>query len=248
MIGRVLLICLTAFFAGGVGLYGASRKEGYAVRRNRLIKFITYFCIVNLILLGALAGHWILSGIMVVVTALGARELYCVLPRASGGRLSMAWGIGAIYSLIAVGAVLFVWLSPAMTTVFVYLIVCAFDGFSQVAGQLFGRHLLAPTISPGKTIEGSAGGLLFAAGMALLLRPIVSWSATRSILVCCFIVAAALTGDLLASLVKRRSNVKDFSNLLPGHGGILDRFDSFLFAAAACMAAAEVAQLCGMAF
>jgi phosphatidate cytidylyltransferase len=156
--------------------------------------------------------------------------------------------MGGAYLLIASGAMLFAWQSPAKITIFVYLIVCAFDGFSQVVGQMFGRHRLAPTISPGKTIEGSAGGLFFAVGMALLLMPIVGWSATRTVIACCFIVAAALAGDLLASQVKRMSNVKDFSNLLPGHGGILDRFDSFIFAAAACMTIAEVGQLRGMIF
>lgn len=248
MICRLLFVYFSAFLIGGVGFYAANWKKELAVRRARMTKFITYFCIVSLFLLGALAGHEILSGMMIVVGVLGARELYRVLPQASGGRLSVALGMGAIYSLIAAGAVLFAWLSPPRTAEFVYLIVCAFDGFSQVTGQIWGSHSLAPRISPGKTIEGSAGGLLFAAGMALLLRPAMSWGVLRSLLVCCFIVMAALTGDLLASFVKRRSSVKDFSNLLPGHGGILDRFDSFLFAATAYLIVTEVARRCAMSF
>jgi phosphatidate cytidylyltransferase len=248
MIARVLLICLAAFLIGATGLYAASRKQGRAVRHSRLIKFISYFCIVNLVVLGALAGHWILSGMMAAIALLGAHELYRALPRASGDRLSVALGMAAAYSLIAAGAVFFVWLSPVKETVFVYLIVCAFDGFSQVTGQSFGRHQLAPAISPGKTIEGSAGGLLFAVGMALLLRPVVGWSAPKAVIACCYIAAAALAGDLLASHVKRKAGIKDYSNLLPSHGGILDRFDSFLFAAAACLFANEVARLCGLGF
>jgi phosphatidate cytidylyltransferase len=243
MIARVLLICLTAFVIGGTGLYAASRKAERKVRRGRLVKFISYFCIVNLMVLGALAGHWILSAMMAAIALLGAHELYRALPRASGGRLSVKLGMAAAYLLIAVGAVSFAWLSPPRETVFVYLIVCAFDGFSQVTGQSLGRHQLAPAISPGKTVEGSAGGLLFAVGMALLIRPVVSYSTPKAVLACCYIAAAALAGDLLASLIKRRAGIKDFSNLLPGHGGILDRFDSFLFAAAAWLLAAEAAQL-----
>src|ERR1035437_2811118 len=226
----------------GAGLYVASPTQPPPVRRQRLIKFITYFCIVNLVLLAALAGHWILSGLMTVIAALGARELFRVLLRASLGKLAVACAIGLLYLLIGGAAVLFAWLSSPQRAVFVWLVVCAFDGFSQVSGQLLGRHRLAPAISPGKTIEGSVGGLLFAAGMALVLRPVTGLGAPQSLVACCFVVTAALTGDLLASLIKRRSNIKDFSNLLPGHGGILDRFDSFLFAAAACLAVGAAGQ------
>jgi phosphatidate cytidylyltransferase len=245
---RVWLILWSMFAVGAVGLYGASRKVEPAVRRARLTKFVTYFCIVNFGLLGAFAGHVIFSGMMLVVAALGARELVAVLPRASGGRRSVAWAMGAAYLLIATGAVLFAWRSRPMVAAVVYLVVCVFDGFSQVTGQLLGRHQLAPALSPGKTIEGSSGGLLFAVGMAFLLRPVVGWSAPRCLAIVCFLAATALTGDLLASYVKRKSGVKDFGKLLPGHGGILDRFDSFLFAAATCALAAEVARMCGGSF
>jgi len=242
VIGRVVVICLAAFLVGGVGLYGASRRQEPAVRRARLIKFITYFLIVNVVVLSALAGRGILSGLIAVVALAGARELYRVLPQASGERLAVEWALSIFYLSIAAGAVMFTWLSPPGMTVFVYLVVCAFDGFSQVTGQLLGKHRLAPRISPGKTIEGSVGGLLFAIGMALVLLPVVGLSVLRDVISGCFIVAAALSGDLLASWVKRKGKVKDFGTLLPGHGGVLDRFDSFLFAAAACLLAAN---LCG---
>jgi len=237
MIFTVLATCFLAFLVGGIGLYAASRKQESAVRRARLIKFITYFLIVNTVLLSALAGHAALCGLMAIIAALGARELYRVLPQASGGRRPVAWAIACIYLLITSGAVLFAWRAQAVTAVFVYVVVCAFDGFSQVTGQLIGKHQLAPRISPGKTIEGSAGGLLFALVIALILRPVEGWSGLHSVLAGCFIAAAALGGDLLASLVKRKSGIKDFGTLLPGHGGALDRFDSFLFAAAACLLA-----------
>lgn len=243
MIWRVMLVYISAFLIGGIGLYIASRKQPDAVRRERLIKFITYFCIVNVMLIGALAGHWVLSGLVVLIGVLGARELYGALTRAAGGSILLALAIALGYLVVVVASVLFTWFSTPAMAVFVYLIVCVFDGFSQVSGQLLGKHRLAPTISPGKTIEGTAGGLLFAIGMAFLLRPITSMGAPQSLVVCCFVVFAAFTGDLLASAMKRKSDIKDFSNLLPGHGGILDRFDSFLFATAACAAVGLAGQL-----
>lgn len=234
---RVWVILWSLFAVGGVGLYVASRNVEPAVRQARLTKFVTYFCIVNFVLLGAFAGHVVFSGIMLVVALLGARELVAVLPAASGGRRSMAWGMGGAYALIAIGAVVFAWTARPVVAAVVYLVVCVFDGFSQVTGQLLGRHKLTPRLSPGKTIEGSLGGLLFAVAMAFLLRPVVGWSAPRCLAIACFLAGASLTGDLLASYVKRRGGVKDFGTLLPGHGGILDRFDSLLFAAAACAVA-----------
>lgn len=236
MIRRVMEIYISAFLIGGVGLYIASRKQPHPVRRERLIKFVTYFCIVNVMLIGAFAGHWVLSGIVVLIGVLGARELYKALTRVAGSSILLAITIALRYLAVMVAATLFAWSSTPAMAVFVYLIVCVFDGFSQVSGQLLGKHRLAPSISPGKTIEGTAGGLLFAIGMAFLLRPVINLGALQSIVVCCFVVSAAFTGDLLASAIKRKSDIKDFSNLLPGHGGILDRFDSFLLAAAACAA------------
>jgi phosphatidate cytidylyltransferase len=242
MIWRVMAIYISAFLIGGLGLYVASRKQPQPVRRERLIKFVTYFCIVNVMLIGAFARHWVFSGLVVLIAVLGARELYTALTRTAGSGFPPAITIALGYLVVTMAATLFAWFSTPAMAVFVYLIVCVFDGFSQVSGQLLGKHRLAPSISPGKTIEGSAGGLFFAIGMALLLRPVTNLSVLQSLVVCCFVVSAAFTGDLLASSIKRWSHVKDFGNLLPGHGGILDRFDSFLFAAAACAAIGLIGQ------
>src|ERR1035437_9290070 len=97
---RVWVILWSMFAVGAAGLYVASRKVEPAVRRSRLTKFVTYFCIVNFGLLGAFAGHVIFGGMMLVVAALGGRELVAVLPRASGGRRSGAGAVGAAEFLV----------------------------------------------------------------------------------------------------------------------------------------------------
>jgi phosphatidate cytidylyltransferase len=100
-------------------------------------------------------------------------------------------------------------------------------------GKLIGKHKMTPLASPNKTWEGSAGGVVFAVlgglvARQLLLKDIGLWTA----LVCGALVhAAAQVGDPLESLFKRAVGVKDSSNFLPGHGGFLDRVDSFLLAA-----------------
>ena len=139
-------------------------------------------------------------------------------------------GISVGYFLLALALLLFFSLSTKESAVFVYLVVATFDGFSQVVGNMFGKRPLAHKVSPGKTVEGTLGGLAFAGLMAVLLRPLVSMSVAQTLAACAWIVAAGFSGDLLASWVKRASGAKDFGRVLPGHGGVLDRFDTMLLA------------------
>jgi phosphatidate cytidylyltransferase len=130
-------------------------------------------------------------------------------------------------AVVAVMALEFALTSRSSRAVILCLLVCVFDGFSQIFGQLFGRTKLAPSISPSKTVEGAVGGCLAVMAFALFLdRPEVALPYALGT------AGAALIGDLAASLVKRLCGIKDYSDLLPGHGGVLDRFDG-LFAAAA---------------
>jgi phosphatidate cytidylyltransferase len=135
-----------------------------------------------------------------------------------------------IYFLLAFGLLRFSLTSSSDTIIFAYLVVAAFDGFSQVIGQLIGKHQLASRISPGKTLEGTFGGLFAAIIAALLLRSLPHISVSEAVIVGSLLGVAGLGGDLLASWCKRINGVKDFGYILPGHGGVLDRFDS-LFAA-----------------
>ena len=103
-----------------------------------------------------------------------------------------------------------------------------FDGFSQAAGQLFGKIKFVSMISPNKTIEGLLGGLVF----VFINYFIIFFGRINfpSIITTLFIVLGYQLGDLLFSYYKRKVLIKDFSKLIPGHGGVLDRFDSFIVA------------------
>ncbi len=114
----------------------------------------------------------------------------------------------------------------------VFLSAFGTDIMAYFSGYLFGKHKLCPKISPKKTIEGSIGGTLgsiaLCAGFGALLVP--------DLMIHCAIIGllggiVSQFGDLTASVFKRKMGIKDYGNLIPGHGGILDRFDSVLFTA-----------------
>lgn len=107
------------------------------------------------------------------------------------------------------------------------------DSFCLFGGMKFGKHKLAPLVSPKKTIEGSLSGLLASAVFGVILYFIFRNYYPLPLWLCVFTAALSSTmgqiGDLAESLMKRMIGVKDFSNLIPGHGGAFDRVDSLLF-------------------
>ena len=116
------------------------------------------------------------------------------------------------------------------------LLTWATDIGAYIVGRTFGRKKLIPSISPGKTVEGAIGGLGTAVVICLVyvrfvLMPYAQLGLTiqGAVLFAIVVSIAAQTGDLAESLLKREARVKDSSSIIPGHGGVLDRFDSLLF-------------------
>ena len=121
--------------------------------------------------------------------------------------------------------------------VWLFAVVWAEDTGAYFAGRYFGGPKLAASISPNKTWSGAAGGAVAGviAGNAVILIAGIAWHPTHLLLAFAMVVAAQL-GDLLESAIKRRFAVKDASRLVPGHGGLMDRLDGFLVAAALALA------------
>ena len=114
------------------------------------------------------------------------------------------------------------------------------DTFAYCAGKMFGKHKLTPVLSPKKTVEGAVGGVLGAALLGMIfgalfggqMEEIVS-PAVLCAIACAIAAVISQIGDLAASAIKRNHDVKDYGRLIPGHGGVLDRFDSMIFTAPA---------------
>jgi phosphatidate cytidylyltransferase len=135
-------------------------------------------------------------------------------------------GVGmssVVYCSVPLG---FLMLIPRELILLLYVIIWSGDTAAYYGGRAFGRHLLAPKVSPKKTIEGAVAGLV---GSVITGTAVgVPWLRLAGISALTAVVGQ--TGDLAESVLKRSAGVKDSSSILPGHGGILDRLDSLLFA------------------
>ena len=144
--------------------------------------------------------------------------------KASQRRLLLAAGPVAIAPAALVMVAL-----PPLELLAVLILVWVADIAAYFAGHAWGRHKLAPVISPGKTWEGAAAGLAAAVAWAIICGSMtekISWAPLLG--AAGLLAAISIVGDLFESAAKRQAGVKDSGTLLPGHGGLLDRFDSAL--------------------
>ena len=110
---------------------------------------------------------------------------------------------------------------------YVVILVSTMDIFAYLGGKLFGKRKIIPQISRGKTIEGSCTGLLITIIMSYLIRDLINFTVVYSIIYGFIIGFIAFFGDLIESIFKRNIGVKDSGKLIPGHGGLMDRFDGY---------------------
>ena len=115
--------------------------------------------------------------------------------------------------------------------IYALLVVWSTDSGAYFTGRKFGKHKLWPEISPNKTIEGFVGGIIIAVILASIMQLITPFNMSWGYFIVVTIISSVFgqLGDLVESAIKRHYNVKDSGWILPGHGGILDRFDSLLF-------------------
>jgi phosphatidate cytidylyltransferase len=147
------------------------------------------------------------------------------------------WGLVAcVYSIAHVPALMALRIRgfedrAALLMVFLVLIAQTSDIFQYVWGKLLGRHRLVTAISPSKTMEGLAGGIISTILVGMLLRPSTPFTLCEAGGMAFLIAALGFLGGLVMSAIKRDRGIKDWSGLIAGHGGMLDRVDSLCFSA-----------------
>ncbi len=227
------LVILGYFLIGTIAFAVIGRRIPPGKKAKHWAKYITYLLIIHLLFAGIYFGPALFHYLCILIAAAGYIELIKISIR-RGRPLQPAQLIASllVYTLLAWAFLRFSRMDPSWLY-FTFAVVTVFDAFSQISGQLVGGIKLIPSVSPQKTVSGLIGGGMLALITALAFRGFIGVSWLPALLIAAIIVIFALSGDLMASLIKRIHGVKDFGSTLPGHGGFLDRFDSLIAAGAA---------------
>ncbi len=248
-----LLFVGEVFFYGALGilvLIGAAEmffmihKDEVRSRIRFTVHLLTTFILYGLVLslyLGVIEQVFVLLFLFLMV-------LGFLLSAVFSESINMA-SIGKVFVSVWYVAIAFAAIGMVRShgvAVLGYMLILSMvtDMFAYFIGIKFGKHRLAPTISPKKSVEGAVGGTIVAVLIASIYAYYMGiFGADQSLFVLftifiiggVFVSVMAQLGDLVASKFKREHGIKDFSQLFPGHGGVMDRFDSSVFAAVALM-------------
>jgi phosphatidate cytidylyltransferase len=206
-------------WAGFAGLAAAAERIGYVAAIGLAVAAawrLTISTPALVAFLAATAAWWVAAFVWLAVA-----------PARGGPRAAAAAGFAVLVpAAIGITRLVAIDSEGQVLMLFLLILIAAADVGAYFGGRALGRRKLAPRVSPGKTWEGFAAGMLAAmlaagAGAMLFGQPLLPWLA-----VCAVVALVSVVGDLAESMFKRRAGLKDSSALLPGHGGVLDRVDS----------------------
>jgi phosphatidate cytidylyltransferase len=235
-----LFLILAIVFLGLREFYFMAEETGYPVYRwigtaSGLVLVLSIF--LNGTAFGQVTENQATSAILaLILIALAVRSM----TRGPAETLLSEWGVtlfGIFYVAWSLGHLVLIRdLRPQgqAITFMLFVLIWAEDIVAYVVGSRWGKHPIAASISPKKTWEGTVGGLIAAAIVAVIFQSTVLKQQLRlpeAVLLGIVTGILAFASDLSESMIKRGANMKDSSPLLPGHGGILDRFDSFVLSA-----------------
>ena len=239
LLADVRIISLVVGIMAVIGLSEIYNATGFLKKQNKLCLFTYIYTLVMYIVIGFLpkAGTTIAAFVFIYIVLLFIYMMFNQESCDFSAICSLTFQF--IYVSVFFAHVILVRKLEFGEFIMWFIFVTAWlsDTMAYAVGLKFGRNKLIPSISPKKTIEGAIGGLagslIFNLIYALICSTAFDLNVNYFAVVVLAIVAGVVSqfGDLAASSIKREYNLKDYSNLLPGHGGILDRFDSVLFVA-----------------
>ncbi len=212
---------------GRVGFYFINRKKRPEVASKSNLKFATYFLVINILFFCIAINPLVFSYLSVLIIGAGSIELFWIFHKAGDKNFRFHLLTLIIYGILSIGFLILGRLQKELI-LFSFFVIAIFYGFSQITDQLFARRLVFTKTSPNKTFGGLVGGGLIALTSELLLINLYFEFVLKSILLTWGVSLFAFVGDLSASFYKRKFAVKDYSKLIPGHGGFLVRFDSLV--------------------
>ena len=190
-----------------------------------------------ILIAGPLRPDLVQPGLLAAIVALLSIPLLIEIPLLDSLRQGAIVLTGMLYIGLTLSYLVMTRLLPQGESLLIFLLLVTWvaDTGAYYVGTLYGRRALAPRISPKKTVEGLAGGLIGATIAAFVARWsfLPEFSIVDTLVLAVVLTLAGLWGDLVESAIKRSAGAKDSGGLLPGHGGMLDRLDSLLFTAPA---------------
>jgi len=219
------IILLIYFIIGAVLIAITNRRKNRIEKKYNWKKYFVYLIIINTLFFSILLKKQYFTYICLIISIIGIYEIINNAIKTN----KIIIGIQVVLAFIII-SYFFILFSFNKTSYLLYtlFIVTIFDAFSQLIGQIIGKNKIFPKISPNKTYEGLIGGLFVSIITSILIRNLLEINIIKSITIGFGVSAFAFIGDFFASYIKRKYGIKDFSNLLPGHGGVLDRFDSLI--------------------
>ena len=226
MIEKIYFFILIYFLLGSVGFYVINRKKEKFVAKESYIKLAVYFVIINAIFFSIVVEPLVFRILSILIIVAGIKEMSVLALKKPEVKNFSILSL-ALFLILSCGFFMYSGL-PKGLILFVFIVIAIFDSFSQISGQLFGKTKIFPKVSPNKTLEGTIGGGIFALASVLWLYKLYTISIIDGMLMAIGVIFFAFVGDIMASFYKRKFDVKDFSKIIPGHGGFLDRFDSLI--------------------
>ena len=173
-------------------------------------------------------------GLMTVLVSLILIMFVCVFtyPKYNAHQIMSAF-FGVVYVAVMLSFILLTRNLPDGKFIVWLIFLCSWgcDTCAYCVGMLIGKHKMAPVLSPKKSVEGGIGGVVGAGLLGVIYAAAIQGPMVEYAVICGIGALISMVGDLAASAIKRNQGIKDYGKLIPGHGGILDRFDSVIFTA-----------------